>query len=64
MMTKVTKNERISNTPQRTRSNSVIQFCWPLLINVGCHGNRKISSSYKRIVIKRPHVGKILVATL
>ena len=62
MMTKVTKNERTSNTPQRTKSNSVI--CWPLLINIGCHGNGKISSSYKRIVIKRPHAGKIPVATL
>ena len=62
MMTKVMKNERTSNTLQEQRA--IQRFYWPLLINIGCHGNRKISSSYKRIVIKRPHAGKILVATL
>ena len=49
----------------RLKEQRAIQwFCWPLLINIGCHGNRQITSSYKMIVIKRPHAGKIPVPTL
>ena len=32
----------------RLKEQRAIQwFCWPLLINIGCHGNRQVTSSYK-----------------